>query len=185
MPPNSSLPSPPLPINRMCSLAWRPYLGPAMHYGVSKGNGRFSFCQSGLLEMQNTVRLSFSPCTDLHCPFGAVRPSSSCHHQWVLLGSCFHPSTSSGVRKSIPDPVPFAKSEWALCQSETPLKYCSSPLHQEGVVDETWSRPSSSHKALSWVRLSPQSATQTVVGSASHLTKQVLLSFPAFFSIQV
>ena len=39
----------------MRSLAWRPRLGPAVHYWVRQGNGRFSFCQSWLLEMQNMI----------------------------------------------------------------------------------------------------------------------------------
>lgn len=49
--------------NRMLSLAWRPYLGPAVLYLDRQGNGRLAFCQSWLLEMQNMI-----PIQPLHLP---------------------------------------------------------------------------------------------------------------------
>lgn len=98
-------------------------------------NGRLSFCQSWLLEMQNMI-----PIQPLHLPLQSPTPLPALTS---LLWSCItkqpYLSTRHSLRKFAPDPVTRAKSERALCQSAaTPCSLCFSIKH----ADETWSRPS-------------------------------------------
>lgn len=58
--------------NHMHSLAWRPCLVPAVHYWVRQGNGRLSFCQSCLLEMQNVISIVSPHLLLLHPQFPSI-----------------------------------------------------------------------------------------------------------------
>lgn len=160
----------------MHSLAWRPCLGPAVHYWVRQGNGRLSFCQSCRLEMQNMIPLSPLHLLLLLIQVASLPMHKSLRYEVESLNSpvLIPPPTHHQLwwKKKRKKKVCLWSSDpcqaWVLCQSANPSPLPASPSDSVLMILEAVRARAhhTSHKALSWVSFSPQSATQSVVDSA-------------------
>lgn len=142
--------------NHMHSLAWRPCLVPAVHYWVRQGNGRLSFCQSCLLEMQNVISIVSPHLLLLHPQF----PSIPCTKVPAMK---LNPKTD----KLLSPPPALVNGSLPLNQwPMASLSECCASLqtpHHSATPSDVLMRPEvvrawahcTSHKALSWVSLPP------------------------------